>query len=371
MAGKTLIGGTVHTMSGGKAMIGGTTYKISKGKVLIGGTTYSINFGIPYPPTFENVAVSVSGGFNARLIYTFNGKLFATYADRMLYYSSDRGSTWTKITLSETAGASNIYTRETLYMAYGNNRYVLLVLTDDSESYYDYRTFYSTDGTTWSYGGVVTNLTRIQMSQPQRFDLRFINGYFVIANKNYVYYSTNGTSWSRSNVTGIDSGTSLGGYVEYINGTYVMANCYDSTHMEFATSTNLTSWTSRGRKTMDMGWMTKFNNKLYIFSRSTKKVYTSTDGITWSAGTSVSYPSSVSTVLRVSVSDNLLVFGSGSDSATFAGTTTTAYISQDGLSVSAIALPATSYAMSCANIDEEMGLFFKATTTGNFIRSVQ
>lgn len=47
MAHKTLVGGTVYSISGGKTLVNGTAYKVSGGKTLVGGTGYGVQFGTP------------------------------------------------------------------------------------------------------------------------------------------------------------------------------------------------------------------------------------------------------------------------------------------------------------------------------------
>lgn len=202
-------------------------------------------------------------------IRVIGNKLFSVGSYNGLY-SSDDGLIWNKITTNLHPTAANF-----MDIAYGNGVYVANVYTSlGNDSYYGIYT--STDTINWT--------VRLENSTPGWGAVVFQGGIFLIAgspNTNSpspaIYTSPDGINWTRTNVTSVQSGYEQGN-VTYGAGKHVVVI---GNAVKISVTGGASDWTQYNLSSGNFRVITYGNGKFVALSSGDGHVATSTDGVNW------------------------------------------------------------------------------------------
>ncbi|QQG41321.1 MAG: hypothetical protein HYV90_04090 [Candidatus Woesebacteria bacterium] len=236
----------------------------------------------PYAATFNN-KMWVFGGFNTSFAVS-----------RKVYYSSD-GFTWTEagtnaLPVASYSGASVVYDSKIWIIGGVNGSFATVR-----------RVYSSSDGTTWAEVG--TNSFPVATSNLSA--VVFDNKMWVIGGRDSsnnmirkVYWSTDGITWTEAGTNVLPVGTMNHTALVYNNKMWVIGGYTDNLGSVFTpkvySSTDGTTWTEAGTNSLPVATAQHtsvvYDNKMWVIGGTTgsavRKVYSSTDGITWTeAGT--------------------------------------------------------------------------------------
>lgn len=189
-----------------------------------------------------------------------SGSKFVAVANNGDFLSSLNGTTWNQDTL-ELSGSNNVF------IAGGGNQFVVIESNNDTVNY-------SSNGSVWDFTTLPISSNWMQLS--------YGNGYFLLVDDaTNILSSTDGISWdinSLADSAGLDD-TSTD--VQYLNGNYIVVSPAEITY-----STDLANWTLQSGlfDGTNKKYITFVNNQYFVAEEVTGVGYTSTDLITWNAG---------------------------------------------------------------------------------------
>ena len=238
-------------------------------------------------PSSAAVWAAASSSFDERvigLIYAENR--FVAMTSRGTLYGSTDGSTWSIQAATFTGSSGFVPTASSglsqsvtwnaasaAELTYGGGKFIAVILAggrQGSQFPASRLVWASDDGVTWS---VSTPFPEDETSFSN--DLKYLNGNFVLAQQDGgIWTSTNGSTWTKSATLAEPIGS-----ITYGNGLYVAGG--DGASDAIYTSTNLTVWTRRQTGLINSGISAlAFGGGVFV-AGGARDIWTSTNGTSW------------------------------------------------------------------------------------------